>query len=462
MRSSNVAKSGFFFFGLQILVCFFYFILYFQGERLDGIRFVFSLIILTLGTLPFYLFITNDSERRLLPLLPLHGLFYSLTFGLTALSEKNHWLNVDSESINYALGLTIVGIFSLYFGYYAGSIVFRRIRPVRFPVFSYSIESRIGWFLFSAYSVFVVFPVLRSIPSVEQLYWPLGLAAVGTLSVLFFSGRMSFSSGIVFGFAVVFTFAVNFLSGSLAPAVLLVVFIGIIYWNVKRSLPWMLILLAVVFSVLINPVKSNYRDVTWYAGEADLSYYVKATRMYDVVVDYYSGDTLVNSISDDSTTINRLAHISTFAYVVSMTPDSIPFWGGESYKTLLTSFIPRIIWPGKPKSTIGQQFGHRYELIGAQDYWTSINLPWIIEFYANFGSLGVLVGMSFIGVFFRYLVHKFSVQNSSASGYSISLTLVFGLFYAESNFALMVGGLLSTFVVFSLILFSVKYLSRKL
>jgi hypothetical protein len=83
---------------------------------------------------------------------------------------------------------------------------------------------------------------------------------------------------------------------------------------------------------------------------------------------------------------------------------------------------------------------------------TSHNLPWLPEFYANFGVFGVVLGMFAVGVLFRFLVQKLSVPISSSIEYVLGVTVTFGLFYAESNFALMVGALLTQYLALLLLL----------
>ena len=183
-----------------------------------------------------------------------------------------------------------------------------------------------------------------------------------------------------------------------------------------------------------------------------MSYYDKVMLYGSALEVYYSGSDIFATISEDTSTVNRLAHIATLGYVVNMTPASVPYWSGDSYHTLWTSFIPRVLWPDKPQATIGQDFGHRYSLLGENDYWTSFNLPWLVEFYANFGTLGVLVGMFFVGVFFRVLVYKFRVPVTAQMEHVLAVTVMFGLFYAESNLALMVGGLIPVYIAFFVLL----------
>jgi hypothetical protein len=89
--------------------------------------------------------------------------------------------------------------------------------------------------------------------------------------------------------------------------------------------------------------------------------------------------------------------------------------------------------------------------LNPHDKGTSINLPWLIEFYINFGILGLIAGMFFVGIFFRMLLQKLKAPSQARIEYVIAVTITFSLFYAESNFALMVGGMLPTFIVFTLL-----------
>ena len=72
----------------------------------------------------------------------------------------------------------------------------------------------------------------------------------------------------------------------------------------------------------------------------------------------------------------------------------------------------------------------------------SINIPWITELYINFGDLGVIFGMIFIGIFMGSLDRLFNSQNINIAEKSIAAGLILPLFYQESNFTLMTGSLI--------------------
>jgi hypothetical protein len=113
---------------------------------------------------------------------------------------------------------------------------------------------------------------------------------------------------------------------------------------------------------------------------------------------------------------------------------------------LFASALPRFLWPEKPVAGFGNEFGRRYLFLHPRNFDTTINVPWLTEFYMNFGAVGVIAGMALVGAGFRFLIQKLSNPPGSPAEYVLGLSLVFQLFYAESNLALMWGGLLLTFI----------------
>lgn len=427
-------------------------------DTVTPVQAFYAAVIMILGMVPALVSLIDRTEARLIPLMMLHGLFYTFTFGLPALSEKTSWYSSE-ESITEALLVSILGLLCLYAGYYIARTAMRNLRPIRF-LGSVSRESRkwIAWILFAVYLAFQAFPALSYIPSINMLSEPLVFLSIGILVSVWLDGELARGHFGLLAGAIAITLMIKLLSGSLAQPVLFLVFLGILYWNKKRTLPWRMIALSVAIVVVLNPVKMAYRAETWNIDPTELSFREKAELFWTVAENYY-----VNAdrpFIEDPSTVNRLAHIAVLSYVVEMTPDPVPYWMGGSYRTLWTSFIPRILWPDKPQATIGQEFGHRYMLLGDSDEVTSFNLPWLPEFFANFGLAGVMLGMFGVGVLFRFLVHKFTAPASRTFEYVLGITITFQLFYAESNFALMIGGLVLTYIGVALILKAITFGTR--
>ncbi|RJX21287.1 MAG: hypothetical protein C4575_04480 [Desulforudis sp.] len=422
----------------------------------------YALLIFVLGLFPAFVGVTSHREIKLMPLMPLHGFFYALTFGLPTFSAKTEWRS-NSASLDDALMLTLGGLFVLYLGYYFSRPLFAKIKPIEFlSGVPDSIQRRSAWILLVLYLLFILAPVIMKIPSVGQLTAPLGYVSTGLLLTLSLDGRLSRQQFIVFTCVLVFILLDRTLTGSLAHTGAYLIFFGIILWQKRHVLPKKLIAATVIFIFIFNPVKFKYREYTWWSPQgSEISYTDKISLFYEATIDTYTGGSFFDYVSSDPGTVNRLAHIATFAYVINLTPRVVPYWMGGSYETLWTSFIPRILWPGKPVGTIGNIFGKRYYLLNQQDSSTSFNLPWLIEFYANFGIMGVFLGMFGVGLLFRFLVQKFSVDPSRRIEYVLGISIIFSLWYAESNFSLMAGGILLTYFSFVILLKLLPALSRK-
>lgn len=138
---------------------------------------------------------------------------------------------------------------------------------------------------------------------------------------------------------------------------------------------------------------------------------------------------------------SRSALTDLFADVIRQTPSRVPFWKGETYKSLIGAFVPRAVWPGKPVKVLGYEFGHRYGYLRPGDYTTTINLPFLIEFYANFASMGVLVGMFVVGVIYGAIERWFNRPGQSTIRSLYALALTVPLVNVESDFSLVFGGL---------------------
>ena len=148
------------------------------------------------------------------------------------------------------------------------------------------------------------------------------------------------------------------------------------------------------------------------------------------------------------TAIERIGMIRFLSKIVDQTPAAIPYLKGESYAGLLYSVIPRVIWPGKPRLDSGYWFSVRYGMRSPGDLVTSINVPWLIEAYANFVFLGVTLGMFLIGIFLAVVDRLFNSIGMTPLSLLVGISLIHTLVYQESSFTQMIGGLLPAAIAF--------------
>jgi hypothetical protein len=204
--------------------------------------------------------------------------------------------------------------------------------------------------------------------------------------------------------------------------------------------------------VAVKGVLQDYRRQVWFTG-IELSLPQRAAVMTGLITTQVRNEGVISTVRTGWTAaVTRSATLDLLADIVRRTPRDIPYWGGQTYVSLIGFAIPRILWPGKPEKTLGQDFGHRYSFIEPSDRSTSINIPFLIEFYANFGVVGVFVGMFLTGCVYRVLDRLLNVPGQSIVRSLASLSIMLPLLNIESDFSLVFGGLFMNAVAFEIVL----------
>lgn len=403
--------------------------------------------VMILGCVPSFVYALQGAPEPV-PLLPLHGLFYSVSFGFVAFFAELSWSGSE-DSITKALRLSLIGLALLYAGYYlSGPLLFKRARPVRLPAGAPPSQLRLtAWLCFGGHLAYQFLPALSSVPTTQHYLRPLGWVAIGLLYLQYLEGVLPAAHTLVFlGVALPLELLSRWVTGALYEVMTVFVFVLLIFWRQRRRVLWAPILGSCALFVLVNPVKFDYR-AEMELGELDgVGSFGKARRFGELVLQTYTDPQRIARSYLMSSWVNRLGNIAMFARVIDMTPSVVPYWDGETYRFLRVSLVPRFLWPEKPVSGFGNEFGRRYGFIDESNVKTSVNLPWLPEFYANFGTWGVLVGMPLVGIAFRFLIQKLVRRDASHTEYVLALTLLFELFYGESNLALMWGNLALVFI----------------
>jgi hypothetical protein len=407
--------------------------------------------IIWLGMLPSLLYLVNSS-REPIPFFSLIGIFYAFSFGLPILLP-----GVKSSDQYSILAVTKDSLFLVFLGILEMNLVFfiikifaiKNIKPINFP-FPYSTRRLLNIliiFLLLHLAYFYI-PLLQQIPSVGQILEPVGYIAYGMFFILWSNNQLRSNSLKLF---IIICFLLEFLkrftSGALAQVLFLGLYMLLIIWYQRKRLPIVLISASLLFFLTFNSIKGEYRSLVW-GGDYSQSNPIEQAQLFvDLAIKrYVSADQVYqqedNYSSSTDSAINRTAYIVLFSEVMEDTPKPIPYWGGETYLNLFTSFIPRAIWSDKPTENIGNIFGRRYGYLNQDDDVTSLNLPWLVELYANFGELGVLFGMPLLGAFLAIIDLKLNSPNMNSLEVVIGSTIIFKLIDQESNFSLMVGSLL--------------------
>lgn len=137
----------------------------------------------------------------------------------------------------------------------------------------------------------------------------------------------------------------------------------------------------------------------------------------------------------------RLETASFLAHCINQHASGKEFKYGETFWYLPLVLVPRFILPIKPSNTQGGSLSEEYGLKGLESYDTSINFPWLVEFYINFGAWGMVLCSICVGVFVRSV---FDLAGMGLGDLNLLLfvQLLHWIFAVESNVTLIFGNML--------------------
>lgn len=404
---------------------------------------VLALITCAIGLIPTLLYFLRD--ERTVPFFPAIGMFQVFCFGLSPFLLPLAW--PDAPPIEYWGGnLTLTGdsiethalVLLGTVGLVASFLLVRRAALNWLP--GLRISERAGGNasillltgLALAHLAYKFFPGLSRIPSIGQFLEPVGYVAFSAFLVLLLTRKTHGLYTILAIFAVILLAAVRIETFNFTQLMIpgLCVVGALVYTRAYRIASLLGVLL-----VLSLPAYELTSTVRYTEGG-----FFKKAEQFVLTVDGYINGVRRASTSATQTAVRRISHTWLFAHVVEKSPEEIPFWGGQTYKPLFTAMIPRAIWPDKPQEITGGLFGKRYELLKPTSL-TSLNLPWHIETYVNFGISGVLIGMALIGAFLALLDKLLNAPGRRELEIGIGLGILIPLTFQDSNFSLMVGTL---------------------
>jgi hypothetical protein len=414
-----------------------------------------------MGAFPFLQYLKNPN-RPPIPFFPMVGIYYAAAYGLPVFAADVviHYRFPLKYVTSTALILALIGIGGLNAAFFLSkSLLWRKVSPLRLNgPFSLTRLLILSWLLLLGHFANAAISSVREIPSLGQFLEPAGYLAFGIFYIVWKRGLLPRSNVLPLVATSLLILLVRLSSGLLSQVFFLLFFLLLVVWRESKRLPILLPCLTLVFILVFNPIKNQYRDLTWRGEYSNAGSIEKAQLFIDLATEQIIGGNKRGSSStsnDDTSSLNtvidRVGYINFFSKVIEDTPERVPYWGGQTYLPLLTKFIPRFIWPNKPAETIANQFGRRYGYLGSTDFSTALNLPWLVEAYANFGDFGMLIVMPLIGTFLAFLEQKFNRHDTNFLEFLIGATVLFRLPLQESNFSLMVGGIFMLVLSFYLL-----------
>ncbi len=414
-------------------------------------------------------------DRVALPLFPVSLIFYALAFIAPFYLLPFLWPPTDRQVIllgyvapelsylgsTAALGAILLGLSGYVLGFLpARMLIFNRLPHMRLP--DRYADNRLIlllWGLLLGHLVYAFVPFVTSIPSIGQFFFPAGYVAFGMFFLLWVRGRLSpLQAALVFLVALPAVLINGFLDWLITPIMLMGIFFVFVYYHNYQRAPLVVMIIAVIFLMTSYTGIQFYRVIekneNWVQEQGDRNVGSKILNLGKLIVhiwidpqgeDWRMFDQFnitVKGIDALRPIAKRVAMSPLLSHVTNQSPENVPYWNGESYRNLLVSVIPRLLWPDKPQERLGNEFGHRYHLLNPDDDVTSVNIPWLVEFYANFGTVGVFWGMFVIGIFLAFLDRFFNAPGMKGLEVIVGLAVIFPLIYQESNLTVMTGSVL--------------------
>ena len=420
-------------------------------------------------------------EKSRFPFFPAVCLFYLLFFTLPLFTIPLAWQDAQSivmysrlniRSINPGTLLILLGgLSAMTICYFIARYKLLSFVPrLRFSnKVSESNLSILLWILVISQIFNDLYLKTLGIPSLNQFLIPAGFVGMGGLYIYWRRGMLSFfESGVLLIVILPLEIYLRLVSLALTNVMLLAIFFSFLFWFEKRFKLFAVLacVALIIFSLygaststryLTNATmqklmgtENNFINLT--VANPDLQHLINVSNFYLKLIaegKTYWGDDNLSPVAFSgrfASVVHRTSHLWLFHIVDDKVPNQVPLWQGETYRPLLTSFIPRVIYPNKPEERQGYSFGYRYGFIKKTDTHMSINLPWVVELLANFGRWSVIWGMALIGVFLAFLDRVFNSKEMTDLEFIVGLTIIFPLVIPESNFSLMTGSLLPLFI----------------
>lgn len=443
-----------------------------KSDRLTIGGFVFAIGILAVCAHPLWSFIWEADKEHRLPFAPAVMFFYFVAFAVHPFLIDFIWPNgsaihsyVSSPRITSfdtaLMGAIFTGVALMHIGLVTSNPILVRQLPILYfnPSLPITETKAIAALCLILHFAGLIFPAVKNTPSLGQLSGPLGFLGFGIFFTLLLDGKLNRVTGIlVFALLLPWRVSLGMSSGALVATLsVLALFLFLLAAKHRRLFFALLVMFTLIVATSYGPFVTYRAAISIVPSqERSLLTHVRilqeslSSAASSELVWRDNGDYVVQTHQGTPTLLlkqvaRRINQTAIFATVFEQSPDSVPFWQGESLKPLLTAPVPRFLWPNKPPEAIGNVFGHRYGLIDESDTEMAVNLPWLVETYANFGWAGLVFLMGGAGLALSVLD---ALINRSVNLFqnAASATVLFPLINHESNISLTLGNTISLLV----------------
>ena len=418
-----------------------------------------------------------------MPLIYLINLYFLICYVGIFIFDKHKILlrPYDIDDHNTAINTLFLGYSFLLTGYFFFKTLLKRFKRKSFNYLETS-ESELFFIGMPLLILVIIFFYLISIQNyfmfLSQLKYVLLLFSIGLCFDIILKKNLKSLKSYFLLILIILPIYFELLVGSFNFPFMIIILIYAQYVVNKKNINVLPFLIIAFLFLVIHTGKYDYRALTWNKESLGLSWIDKSKYFFNnyfkdeevVIIDGTLKKKDLGKIGsiDDYRLERRIFHsYSSLLIVTKNSPKKIPYWQGYSYQILKSKIIPRVFWKNKPSDMLGNEFGHRYNVltkesnITKKDNGTSWNMPVLNEFYVNFGNIGVLIGMFLIGAFISLLTKIGSFRSNSNLEAIICFYLFVPLFFFESHLSLLFGAIIQSYIFLLIISFCCLFFLRK-
>jgi hypothetical protein len=352
--------------------------------------------------------------------------FAALTFGYVIFIPIAHALLWTKRGTQQSS--TVIDTTSL------GSSFLQRYLPI-----IYLITGLIAQFILIP--LFADTPTISAFASAVSKLYPIGLA-LALFRVLAKSPikyvRLGFIGlgGIIFVSTSII--AEGFLGLVLPPLAFLVIHTLFRLHRLRLILPIASITLYVGLSMIVTyyTQRAEIRSVVWSGADFES----RVATVHDSLINNFSPFDISNQdhlrAIDERMSLNRLIGLS----VGRLESGIVEYAYGQTLSDAVLSVIPRILWPEKPVLIGGNHLVRFYTGLYFNSR-TAVALGQTLEFYVNFGTLGVAVGFIALSVLLNVVDQGVAraIKRNDLMSVAVWMSPAFSLWLVEDNFVTAVG-----------------------
>lgn len=393
------------------------------------------------------------------PYVPIFAIFYFINFGLGIFNNYQAFdiTNITQDVVIRLLILILGGIVSLLIAFYT---------PIFNMLDSLLPKAKFDWDPKNAYRLSVYTGIVGIITHYILLakntpfLWgglvgfisDLSRLSIAILFLLFLQKQLTLKGKMFLWIILGIRIFLDIGTGSTGHVLTNLSLLFFIYFYHKQRIPWLASIIVGIIFIVIFGARDEFRRQAWF-GEYYKASPIQKTILYLEITKERILEGKESKLLEDYERLSGRTNIlATFAQVTELTPQYIPYWGGYSYQTIFTSFLPRFLMPGKPMKFVGQEFGHRYGFLDPFDKTTSYNLPVLVEMYVNFGPLGIIIGMFILGALFKIFYILFNHPDISEGGAILSSVIFMNFLNLDSDFSLMFGNVIHYIILLYIII----------